>query len=136
MSHKAQAIVLACIDFRFRKGLQNFLESELGLHDFDLKSDAGGVKQIVEGTPAGEWIAKNFEIAFDLHAVDRVILINHEDCGAYGGSKKFVSSQEEITFQNEQLKSAVSKLKDKYPSKQIEAYLARLSDPIRFEKVV
>ncbi|MBI4363564.1 MAG: hypothetical protein HY545_01825 [Candidatus Doudnabacteria bacterium] len=131
MSHKAQAIVLSCIDFRFRNAVNQFVE-QLGISDFDLKSDAGGVKQIVEKTSAGDWILKNFEIAFDLHDVERVILINHEDCGAYGGSKKFANSKEEINFQNQQLKLAVDILKQKYPDKQIEAYLARLTDPISF----
>lgn len=136
MSHKAQAIALSCIDFRFRKAVQNFLDKELGLRDVDFKGDAGGVKQIVEKTPAGDWICKNFEISFDLHEADKIILINHEDCGAYGGSKNFSAETEEAEFHSEQLRQAVAILKEKYPNKQIEAYFARLTDPVKFEKVV
>jgi len=136
MSHNAQAIALSCIDFRFRKAVQDFLNNELGLPDVDFKGDAGAVQQIVEKTPAGDWICKNFEIAFSLHGVNKIILINHQDCGAYGGSKKFTDEKQEIEFHTEQLKKAVEILKEKYPDKTVEAYFALLSGPIKFEKVV
>ncbi|MDP4000863.1 MAG: hypothetical protein Q8P83_01345 [bacterium] len=136
MSHKAQAIVLSCIDFRFRKDLQNFLEEDLKLNEFDHKTDGGSVKQLITEGPVSDWILANFEIAFDLHGVQRIILINHQDCGAYGGSKKFTSFDDELTFQRDQLNQAVSFLSEKYPDKIIEAYFAQLSEPINFEKIV
>lgn len=136
MSHKAQAVVLACMDFRFRKAVQNFLETDLGLHDVDLKTDGGGVKMLLENGAVNEWICKNFEIAFELHGVERIILINHTDCGAYGGSKRHESEQAEKSFHENELRKAVELLKNKYPDKQVKAYLAILADPISFNQVV
>jgi hypothetical protein len=137
MSHKAQALVQTCIDFRFRKGLNKFLEEELNLHSVDIKSDGGGVKKIVEGGLIREWIFANFQIAFDLHAVDRVILINHQDCGAYGGSKSFLGLEDEMAKQEIQLRHGVSVVRAKFPDKNIEAYLAILSpeNEVSFKKV-
>lgn len=136
MSHKADAVVLSCIDYRFRKSLVKFLEHDLNLKDYDHKSDGGGVQQIVEEGMVQDWILKNFEIAFDLHNVDRVILVNHEDCGAYGGSKAHPSREKEISFHEGELKKAVGILGKKYPHKQIEGYLAMLGNEISFKKIV
>jgi hypothetical protein len=138
MSHKAQAIVQTCIDFRFRTALNDFIENELNLHSVDLKTDGGGVKKIVEEGPIREWIFANYQIAFDLHGVEHVILINHQDCGAYGGSKAFENLDKEIQAQEIQLRHGVSVVRSKFPDKQIEAYLA-LIDPegkVSFKKVV
>ncbi|MGE5392532.1 MAG: carbonic anhydrase [Candidatus Saccharibacteria bacterium] len=135
MSHKADAVALSCMDFRFREAVQNFIQNELNIHAFDLKTDGGGVKKLVEEGPVRDWILSNFEIAFSLHGVDKVILINHQDCGAYGGSKAFGQSEEEFRFHEEQLKQASSLVSARYPDKKVEAYLALLTEPITFKKI-
>jgi hypothetical protein len=138
MSHKAQAVVQTCIDFRFRQALNDFLENELSLYQIDIKSDGGGVKKIVEEGPVREWIFANYQIAFDLHGVDRVILINHQDCGAYGGSKAHENLEKELESHELQLRHAVSIVRAKFPEKEIEAYLALIDDDqkVTFKKVV
>ena len=138
MSHKkAQAIIQTCIDFRFRKALNDFIENELNLYDVDLKTDGGGVKKIVEEGPIRDWIFANYQIAFDLHGVERVILINHQDCGAYGGSQAFQGEEDEIAKHEIQLRHATSVIRAKFPTKQIEAYLALINSDgeVSFKKV-
>jgi hypothetical protein len=138
MPHKAQAIVHTCIDFRFRKALNDFIENELNLHSVDLKTDGGGVKKIFEEGPIREWIFQNFQIAFDLHGVERVVLINHQDCGAYGGTKAFQSLEEELRNHEIQLRHSVSVVRAKFPSKQVDAYLALISadGEVSFKQVI
>jgi hypothetical protein len=137
MSHSAQAVALTCIDFRFRKAFQEFFEEQLNLYSIDHKADAGGVKMIVEEGPVRDWILKNFETAVKLHNVNRIILINHQDCGAYGGKEAFASTEEEIKFHEIQLRHAVSVVRSKFPDKQIEAYFAsKEGDEIKFNKVI
>jgi hypothetical protein len=138
MSHQAQAIALTCIDFRFRKALQNFFENELNLYAIDHMAQGGGAKMVVEEGPIREWVFANFDIAFNKHAVNRVILINHQDCGAYGGSDAFNGLEDEIAKQEIQLRHGVSVVQSKYPDKQVEAYLALLGegDSIEFKKVI
>jgi hypothetical protein len=138
MSHKAQALIQTCIDFRFRKALNDFIENDLNLHSVDIKTDGGGIKKIVEEGPIREWLFANYQIAFDLHAVDRVILINHQDCGAYGGSKAFPSLEKELEAHEIQLRHAVSVIRAKFPDKQIEAYMALISteNVVSFKKVI
>jgi hypothetical protein len=138
MSHKAQALVQTCIDFRFRKPLNDFLENELNLHSVDIKTDGGGIKKVVEEGPIREWIFANFQIAFDLHGVERIILINHQDCGAYGGSKAFKDLNEELENHEIQLRHAVSVVRAKFPEKQIEAYMALINGEgvVSFKKII
>ena len=138
MSHTAQAIALTCIDFRFRKALHDFFENELNIYAVDHKADGGGCKMIVEEGPVREWIFKNFDIAFDKHGVNRVILVNHQDCGAYGGSEAFNGLEDEIAKQEIQLRHGVSVVQSRYPDKQVEAYLALLGDEnkVTFKKVI
>lgn len=138
MSHQAQAIALTCIDFRFRKALQEFFENELNLYAVDHLAQGGGVKMLVEEGPIRQWIFDNFDIAFDKHSVERVILINHQDCGAYGGSTNFENLDKELEAQEIQLRHGVSVTRSKYPDKQIEAYLALLGEGnvVSFKKVI
>lgn len=75
--HTCQAIVIHCIDFRLQKPLNDWLGRHFGLSDYDRVSLAGGVFDFYT-------ILKQVEISDRLHKVKKVILINHEDCGAYG----------------------------------------------------
>jgi hypothetical protein len=138
MSNQAQAIALTCIDFRFRRALQEFFENELNLYAVDHKADDGGVKMLLNEGPVRDWIFANFEIAFNKHNINRVILVNHQDCEAYGGSESFDGTDDEINKQEVQLRHGVSVVQSKYPDKQVEAYLALFDDKgkVSFKKIV
>jgi carbonic anhydrase len=75
--HTCQAIVIHCIDFRLQKSLNDWLGRRFGLSDYDRVSLAGGVFDFYT-------ILRQVEISDRLHKIKKVILINHEDCGAYG----------------------------------------------------
>lgn len=138
MSHQAQAIALTCIDFRFRKAIQDFFENELNIYSVDHMAQGGGAKMLLEEGPIRQWIFDNFDIAFNKHNVNRVILINHQDCGAYGGSESFAGPEDEVAKQEIQLRHGVSVVQSKYPNKQVEAYLALMDkdNQISFKKVI
>ena len=42
-----------------------------------------------------EIILRQIEISSNLHKISQVILMNHTDCGAYGGRDAFVTSEDE-----------------------------------------
>jgi carbonic anhydrase len=75
--HACQALVIHCIDYRLQKSLNDWLGRRFGLSDYDRVSLAGGVFDF-------STILKQVEISDRLHKIQKVILINHEDCGAYG----------------------------------------------------
>ena len=76
-AHTCEAVVVHCIDFRFQHYLNDWLTQRFGIKTYDRVSWAGGVKEFF-------YIQNQIEISKRLHNIKRVILINHEDCGAYG----------------------------------------------------
>ena len=76
-THICDAFIVACIDFRFQKYLKNWLEKNYQDKTYDYVGFAGGSKDL-------ETIKKQLDISVRLHHIKEVVLINHEDCGAYG----------------------------------------------------
>ena len=125
--HSCEAVVLACIDFRFWKETVEFIEKELGIKSYDFPSLPGAAKAINESN--GSDLAMScISVPCDLHHVKKIVIINHQDCGAYGGSVKFENEDDEQKFHEEELKKAKEKLSAKYPDKEIILVYARLAD--------
>ena len=77
--HICEAAVVHCIDFRFQHFLNDWLTKRFGIQNYDRISWAGGAKDFAS-------VQGQIEISRRLHKIKKVILINHEDCGAYGSS--------------------------------------------------
>ncbi len=94
--HDCSAAVLKCIDWRFRKTDQEFIEKGLGIEDFDLYSWPGAAKEVLgENGFKQIFQEKIIAVSRNLHNINKLILLWHWDCGGYGGSKAFVNSKEE-----------------------------------------
>lgn len=117
--HHCEAVVLCCIDFRFWKETVNFIENKLGIKSFDFPSLPGSAKAINE-SQEGDIVSQCIGVPVELHHVKKIIIINHEDCGAYGGSKKFAGNTDaEQEFHISELQKAKEKLVGKYSDKEI-----------------
>ncbi|MBI2017891.1 hypothetical protein HYS92_02465 [Candidatus Daviesbacteria bacterium] len=112
MNHQTEGIIVTCIDFRFQKTINKWISQHIRPKIFDRVALAGGVKNL-------EVILGQIDIAVKLHHIKKVILINHEDCGAYG---KESSPQKHA----EDLKNARAKVLGKYPNLEVEAYYLHL----------
>jgi carbonic anhydrase len=124
--HSCEAVVLCCIDFRFWKETAEFAENELGLTDFDFPSLPGGAKAINE---SNDLAFACISVPCDLHHAKKIVIVNHEDCGAYGGSAKFNNDAEvEQKFHEEELKKAKNIILEKYPDKEVILVYAKLVD--------
>lgn len=58
------------------------------------------------GAGAKEVLLGAIKTAHDLHGVTKVLLLNHSDCGAYGGSKAFSDPTEEYRKHAADLRAA------------------------------
>lgn len=126
--HSCEAVVLSCIDFRFWKETVQFIEGELGIKDFDFPSLPGSAKAINEGEENGLAFSC-ISVPVELHHAQKIVIINHEDCGAYGGSKKFDGNKiAEQKFHEEELQKAKTKILAKYPEKEVILAYACLID--------
>ena len=124
-AHSCKALVLHCIDFRFRKALGEFLNSKFG-DSYDLVSVAGGVKRLISDPLENNFIVEQLKISNVLHKPNTIVLIQHEDCGAYGGSRSFKTFEDEFDHQKQELHKAAVLLKERFPEGQIETHFIRL----------
>ena len=74
---KCDALVVHCMDYRLQKYLHPWIMSRFGADNFDIISLAGGVHDY-------EMVLKYLQLAVQIHSIKQVVLINHEDCRAYG----------------------------------------------------
>jgi hypothetical protein len=126
--HHCETVVLTCIDFRFWKETVQFIESELGIKTFDFPSLPGSAKAINESNDE-EFIFGCISVPIELHHAEKIVIINHQDCGAYGGSAKFNGDEKtEQEFHENELKKAKEKISAKYPDKKIILVYAKLVD--------
>lgn len=134
--HTCEAVVLCCIDFRFWRETVEFVEKELGIKSFDFPSLPGAAKAVNDAPDDSNIAMKCISVPCDLHHVKKIVLINHQDCGAYGGSAKFNSDEQaEQKFHEQELKKAGEKLAAKFPDKQIILAYAKLNRDSEIEFV-
>lgn len=133
--HSCEAAVLCCIDFRFWQETAEFVRDKkegLGIASFDFPKLPGAVKAINESAE-GDIVVLCTSVPCDLHHIKKIVIINHADCGAYGGSKKFNGDIEmEQKFHEKELIKAKNKLFAKYPGKEIILVYAKLVDDEKY----
>ena len=119
-NHDCEAVIVTCIDFRFQEYINNWILEGFQPKTFDRVAFAGGVKSL-------DIIMDQIEISHRLHHIKKVVLINHEDCGAYGDPP--AGGAEKHT---EDLKNAASQIKQRYSDLAVETYYLHLDGT--FEK--
>lgn len=127
MPHNCQNLVINCLDFRLQESLVKFLTG-LGLtNDYDLISVAGGALALARPREKRDrdFILEQIEITVKKHGINRVSIINHEDCGAYGGSQAFASAAEEKEKHAKDLKLAKEVIGKKFSQIKIALYYAQ-----------
>lgn len=126
--HSCEAVILSCIDFRFWKETVEFVSQELGIKNFDFPSLPGSAKAINEGKK-NDLAFSCISVPVELHHAQKIVIINHEDCGAYGGSAKFNGDEKsEQEFHEQELKKAKEKILEKYSDREIILIYAKLVD--------
>jgi hypothetical protein len=127
--HTCEAVVLACIDFRFWKETMRFVEDELGIKSYDFPKMPGAAKAINECQNEIDVPMKCIGVPCDLHHVEKIVIVNHADCGAYGGAKEFKGDLEaEQKFHEGELQNAREIILAQYPGKEVVLVYAKLVD--------
>lgn len=111
-NHQAWAIVVTCIDFRLQEAINKWIAENFQAGTFDRVALAGGVKNL-------DTILSQIDIALRLHHIKKVMLINHQDCGAYGQAS---TPQKHAA----DLQVAKKKVNELYPNLEVETYYLHL----------
>lgn len=127
--HSCEAVVLACIDFRFWKETMRFVEDELGIKTYDFPKMPGAAKAVNECSNVVDVPMKCIGVPCDLHHAQKIVIVNHADCGAYGGAKEWAGCVEaEQKFHEGELRKAKEKISKLYPGKEVILAYAKIVD--------
>lgn len=111
-THICDAIVVACIDFRFQKFIKIWLEKNFENKTYDFVGFAGSTKNL-------DTIMDQLDISVRLHHISEVVLIHHEECGAYGAE----STHDRHVVD---LKKAQGLINEKYPTLKVSLFYLHL----------
>ena len=127
--YRADACVVSCFDARFELVTRKFLRKR-GIQWADPLKIAGGAK--VFASPADEY-ERSFALgqvrtSIRLHGTNRVMLMVHTDCGAYGGLQAFGGNEEREAANHEsELCHATAFLKNNISPIEVECYYLKFT---------
>lgn len=119
MAHTCTGAVLHCIDFRLGPPVKEWLEKEGHLGDCDIISHAGATKDMT--VPLAQ-----IELSKRLHDVSKIVLMNHTDCGAYGGREAFDSDEDETETHFKAMNDAKEKILAVHSGVEVRTVLAHI----------
>ncbi len=124
-NHECEACIVTCIDFRLQEHINRWVGENFELGSFDRVALAGGVKSL-------DVILDQIKTSSRLHGIKRAVLINHEDCGAYG-TENIPDQAAEVEKHAEDLKTATERINLYLPNLSVDTYFLHLDGT--FEKV-
>lgn len=118
--YHAQACIVWCFDDRFTPALNEFAKAKDYQH-YDLVRIAGSIKALSSPDKESDraYVLKQIEISLKLHRTPRVVLMNHSDCGAYGGLKSFENDEAKEKEEHAKELSMAKEFLQKNLSKQV-----------------
>ena len=124
------AMVLSCIDPRFQYPVYNYLKKKKLIGKYSAFTIAGAAVGVTHNK-FKKWhktFYDNLRTSIQLHKIEKLIIINHKDCGAariVNGKKEF-SPANEKKIHKESFSRIKKKLKKKFPKLKVELNLISL----------
>lgn len=135
MSNKKEVgLVLSCMDYRLIDHVVNFLKKDVHVDAFDFTVLAGaslGYNQ----TKYITWpisFKNHVDLAIKLHQIRKIVVIDHEDCGAYKAFYPTVKNniRKEDEYHVKNIKKFIKDMKKIYPNLIYSGYLMRLDGKV------
>ena len=133
MKKKFKAMVLSCMDPRFQPIVFNYLKKKQLIGKYSAFTIAGALG--VTNKKFQKWHSvffDNLKTSINLHNIQKLIIINHFDCGVAKiiNKKKVFDKKVEIEIHKEAFKIIKNKIKKKFPKLKIELNLISLKKEI------
>ena len=135
--NRIRAAAIYCSDGRFGEQVDDFLHNALKLPRYDRLAVPGGAACLAGHLFAyrEEWgLVEHLHFLIRAHALERVVLIAHQDCAFYA-EQLHVSSLPLETRQREDLQTAAERIRSFAPGLLVDVFFARKQSDgtIRFE---
>jgi hypothetical protein len=131
-----KALVLSCIDYRILEAERYFLSLQNLGGQYDWAALAGA-SLALSGMPHqydAEAFWDQLDISSRLHHIQKVIILDHEDCSVYQYKidPSLTNNPElELTTHTEYLSRAYWAIRDRYPDLNIELYFVKLNTEVK-----
>src|SRR3954466_1413725 len=123
--YHCDAAIVWCFDNRFELGFRKFLK-RIGVVNSDPIKIAGGAKCLASPDHESdrEFVVEQIQKSIRLHGANRVILMLHSDCGAYGGLTGGFGGDAAAERENHrgEMEKAKASLAKAIPGIQVEGY--------------
>jgi hypothetical protein len=137
--NRIRAAAVYCSDGRFGEHVDDFLHNGLKLPRYDRLAVPGGAACLAGHLFAyrEEWgLVEHLHFLIRAHALERVVLIAHQDCGFYAEQMRASSLPLEAR-QRGDLRTAAARIRSFAPTLLVDAFFARKQSDgtIRFESL-
>ena len=128
------AMVLSCIDPRFQPKIYNYLKKRKLNGKYSSFTIAGAAIGVTASN-FKKWhktFWDNIDTSIKLHKIKKLIVINHQDCGAakiVNGKKEF-SKINELKVHKNSFQKIKKKLRKKYPKMSVELKIISLNSKV------
>jgi len=134
-----QALAVYCSDGRFEAQCEDFVRKGLGIERFDLIVLPGGPARLVgpeDSAPGQQTAIEELSFLVKAHNLQRVVLIQHDDCGYYQHVLG-ISGDDLRPLQQADAAKAIEAVHQATGLEQVECYLAVADDDdgVSFEPI-
>ena len=134
MSKKFEVMVLSCIDPRFQGLVHNHLKKKKLIGQYSAFTIAGAAVGVTHNK-FKKWhktFYDNLGTSIQLHKIEKLIVINHKDCGAakIANGKKEFSPENEKKIHKEYFSKIKKQIKKRFPKLKVELNLISLDSKI------
>ena len=135
MSKKFKAMVLSCMDPRFQPLVYNYLKKKKLTGKYSAFTIAGSAIGVTHNK-FKKWhsvFIENLSTSIKLHKIEKLIVINHTDCGAakIANGKKEFNSLNEDKIHKVSFKKLKKIVKKKFPKLKIDLNLMTINKKIK-----
>ena len=134
MRKKFKAMVLSCIDPRFQHLIYDHFRKKKLIGEYSVFTIAGAAVGVTHNK-FKQWhktFYDNLATSIQLHKIEKLIVINHKDCGAakIANGKKEFNSINEMKIHQESFLKIKKQIKKRFPKLKLELNLISLDSKI------
>ena len=134
MKSKYKAMVLSCMDPRFQHLVHNYLKKKKLTGKYSAFTIAGAAVGVTH-SKFKKWhntFYDNLATSIQLHKIEKLIVINHKDCGAakIANGKKEFSLKDEKNIHKDSFHKLKKEIKKRFPKLKVELNLIALDSKV------